>query len=233
MALINYTLPFGNIGPAGMNWGTIATGLQTPRAAAVNGLLYDPADHQPEQGRQYNGNGYNYQRNDPYSPPYQRSQYNGQSNHYLPPTTRSPFNRAGTSQQVPPTRSYSENSYSRPVQESDGRGAAFFEQVNYRTDSAPTGFSQSRTTPQNKPTPSRTATTNRGRGSTTSQSASDKIPGRPGGYVQVQSGQGKKTQTVAVVDYDDEDESDNEEYFDAEDGSQILGTIGRPMDSRF
>lgn len=234
MALINYTLPFGNVGPAGMNWGTIATGLQTPRADAVNGLLYDPADHQPEQSQQITNNAY--YRNDPYAPPaYQRSQYNGQSNHYLPPrpTTRPTFSRTqngnkntgsstGFHEQVPPTRSYNEGSYSRPVQENDGR-SSFFEQVNYRTDSEPASFSQARTTPS-KPTPSRT--TNRGRVSTTvdnNNNNPDAIPNRPGGYVKVQSGQGKKTQTVAVLDYDDDDESEDDDYFDAENGSLKIG----------
>lgn len=232
MALINYTLPFGSVGPSSMSWSTIATGLQTPRADAVNGLLYDPADHQPQPSQQYNSNGY---YNDPYAPPYQRSQFSGHSNHYLPPqpTTRppqTPFSGRSSSSSsvgggggyrtpVQPTRSYSEGSYSsRQGPEKDTRGT-YYEQVNYRTDSAPASFSNTRTTPS-KPTLSRTS--NRPRDESTDSSSTDAIPERPRGYVKVQGGQGKKTQTVAVVDYDEE-ESEEDEYYDAEDGSLEQG----------
>lgn len=230
MALINYTLPFGNMGPAGMNWGTISTGLQTPRADTINGLLYDPADHQAEQSRQFPNLGGNsgggYYRNDPYAPPYQRSQYDGQSNHYLPPqpTTRSPYRSAGADgdggysrhQVAPPTRSYGESSYSRQVQENNAQ-TSYFEQVNYRTDSAPASFSQARPAPT-KPSAGRGSGPPRSKVDTGSTVTGSGIPERPGGYVKVQGGQGKKTQAVAVIDYD-EDESDDDEYYDADGGS--------------
>lgn len=45
------------------------------------------------------------------------------------------------------------------------------------------------------------------------------IPERPGGYVKVQAGTGQKTQNVAVLDYDEDDE--DEYYYDDENGESF------------
>lgn len=123
MALMNYTLPFGGIGPVAPNWGTLSTGFQpSPHANAVNGLLYDPAAHQ-EAHPPLNPE---YYPNNPYAPPPTMRQFTRRNNNYLPPhpsvqrTTTKTYHASGYSEHQTPqhqlhtTRTYSESTYSRP-----------------------------------------------------------------------------------------------------------------------
>ncbi|EAU76317.1 AGAP008361-PA, partial [Anopheles gambiae str. PEST] len=89
MALVNYTLPFGNI--QAPTWAT-ASPLQNQHASAVNNLLYGPAGHQ--------GDDQDYYKNAPYAPPQRQAKQSPQQqqqqqhsiqyrqtprNNYLPP----------------------------------------------------------------------------------------------------------------------------------------------------
>uniref|UniRef100_A0A182K849 Uncharacterized protein n=1 Tax=Anopheles christyi TaxID=43041 RepID=A0A182K849_9DIPT len=125
MALVNYTLPFGNIqAPA---WAT-ASPLQNHHASAVNNLLYGPAGHQ--------GDDQDYYKNAPYAPPQRQAKQSPQQqqqhqqhsiqyrqtprNNYLPPPSYVPPSPANYPQaptpppqtQQPPGRTYGEGSYS-------------------------------------------------------------------------------------------------------------------------
>uniref|UniRef100_A0A182PLQ0 Uncharacterized protein n=1 Tax=Anopheles epiroticus TaxID=199890 RepID=A0A182PLQ0_9DIPT len=127
MALVNYTLPFGNIqAPA---WAT-ASPLQNQHASAVNNLLYGPAGHQ--------GDDQDYYKNAPYAPPQRQAKQSPQQqqqqqhsiqyrqtprNNYLPPPSYVPpganYPQAPQPPQTqqPPGRTYGEGTYS------DGTGS--------------------------------------------------------------------------------------------------------------
>lgn len=135
---MNYSLPFGApIGPSGPNWSTLASGFQpaVQHANAVNGLIYDPAAHQqvhPPLAPEF-------YPNNPYAPPppLRQPQFTP-NNNYLPPhpSPQTHPNRASTTTttskhngyplstqphpQFPTTRTYGENSYSRPSSTNGG-----------------------------------------------------------------------------------------------------------------
>ncbi|XP_040163037.1 protein spaetzle 3 isoform X1 [Anopheles arabiensis] len=126
MALVNYTLPFGNI--QAPTWAT-ASPLQNQHASAVNNLLYGPAGHQ--------GDDQDYYKNAPYAPPQRQAKQSPQQqqqqqqhsiqyrqtprNNYLPPPSFVPpganYSPGPTpppqTQQSPPApgRTYGEGSY--------------------------------------------------------------------------------------------------------------------------
>ncbi|XP_055638968.1 protein spaetzle 3 [Toxorhynchites rutilus septentrionalis] len=118
MALVNYTLPFGNVQTS--NWATVSP-VHSQHASAVNNLLYGPAGHQEgdPNNREFS----------PYSPPLQQPQNSPQQqnsqyrqatrNNYLPPPQ--PYSQSPPKQQVyqqpqvhpqQPSRTYGEGSYS-------------------------------------------------------------------------------------------------------------------------
>lgn len=241
MALMNYSLPFGGIGPTTNNWGTIATGLQAPHANAVNGLIYDPAAHQQQDPSASYGP--DYYRNNPYAPPHSHTQSNFRNQNYLPPhPTIAHYSQQRGPPQVTPTRTYGENSYSNTGRGSVKNGVSTsttttiaqsqFNFNEYSRNSQPASFNtrptvsrpatqrptsttQSRLNQQTRPASSA------GKTSENEDKESGGIPGRPSGYVKVQGGQGKNTHTVAVLDYDDDEEDgavEDDEYYDAADG---------------
>jgi hypothetical protein len=62
MALVNYSLPFGQIG--GPNWATVSPLHSPPHATAVNSLLYGPSA--PNQENDLPNDNQDYFKNSPY-----------------------------------------------------------------------------------------------------------------------------------------------------------------------
>ncbi|XP_063702673.1 protein spaetzle 3 [Culicoides brevitarsis] len=212
MSLMNYSLPFTSpIGPTGPNWSALASGFQPAGANAVNGLIYDPAAHQPVHPPLAP----EYYPNNPYAAPPlrqnnpQQSQFN--NNHYLPPhpqqhqqqnsrPTTSTTKHTGYPHSTQPhpqfpqtTRTFGESSYGARQSENQ-------EKTQY--------FNSRGRTPQTTPTQNN----NNNRQATNNKQSKNSVPDRPGGYVKVQAGSGGKTQSVAVLDYDDDEEDDY--YYD-------------------
>lgn len=152
--------------------------------------------------------------------------------------------------QFPSTRTFGESSYSRQAQndanKQQQKGTQYFNSENpftnnqnsnnnnnknsrgnpnQRRPASDTNVNTSNTrqttnTSNNKNNSNQNTKQTIGTNTNKNSASAGPIPERPGGYVKVQAGVGQKTQSVAVLDYDD-DESD-EYYYDDENGKCLF-----------
>uniref|UniRef100_A0A4Y0BI94 Spaetzle domain-containing protein n=1 Tax=Anopheles funestus TaxID=62324 RepID=A0A4Y0BI94_ANOFN len=260
MALVNYTLPFGNIQPP--TWATVSP-LQNQHASAVNNLLYGPAGHQ--------GDDQDFYKNAPYAPPQRQAKQSPQQqqqqqqqqpqqhsiqyrqtprNNYLPPPSYIPpsanYPQAPTpppQTQQPPGRTYGEATYG------DGTGnppnAAGVPQQPQPPSQQPAYYeysSGSYATQPGRPFADQHANPQTGTSyrTNTPQPAAPRTPVNQGGAaanypqrppVYASVGStGTRTSIHPVLDYDEEDDDDY--YDEAVEVTPIVGISDNRKNSR-
>ncbi|XP_052894374.1 protein spaetzle 3 [Anopheles moucheti] len=258
MALVNYTLPFGNMQPP--TWATVSP-LQNQHASAVNNLLYGPAGHQ--------GDDQDFYKNAPYAPPQrqakqtppqqQQQQQQPQQhsiqyrqtprNNYLPPPSYIPPGAGNYPQaptpppqtQQPPGRTYGEGTYG------DGSGSppnAGVPQQSQPPSQQPAYYeysSGSYATQPGRPFADQHANPQTGTSyrPNTPQPAAPRTPVNQGGaasypqrppvYASVGS-TGPRTSIHPVLDYDEEEDDDY--YDEAVEVTPIVGISDNRKNSR-
>ncbi|XP_035917645.1 protein spaetzle 3 isoform X1 [Anopheles stephensi] len=256
MALVNYTLPFGNIQPP--TWAT-ASPLQNQHASAVNNLLYGPAGHQ--------GDDQDFYKNAPYAPPQRQSKQSPQQqqqqhsiqyrqtprNNYLPPPSYIPPSAAYPQAPTPPPqqtqqplgRTYGEGSYAdgagsppnpagvpqQPQQQPPAQQPAYYEYSSGSYATQPgRPFTEQHANPQTGTSYRSNPPQPAGPRTAGSQgSATGSYPQRPPVYASVGS-TGTRTSIHPVLDYDEEDDDDY--YDEAVEVTPIVGISDNRKNSR-
>lgn len=247
MALVNYSLPFGSSG--GPTWATISPLQSPPHATAVNSLLYGPPgqndlnnnfykngpytppEHiqRQQQQQQYRTRNNNYLPPKPapsIAPPYQSSR-NG-----YPQNSRT-YGESGYSQPSGPSSatSYSNshnNGFYKPPNEQSFKQNPYQPQQQLQTTKAPPSRTTSSYNSNSKNIKSNINNNNNDNNNSNNNNKNSGnfnvnqagYPERPPGFIKVQAGTGSRTQGVAVLDYDD----DENEYYDDDESGGTTGT---------